>query len=232
MDVTITVRLPGKLPFRRRWAPLPVLLLVLAMPLAVLASDRFSDVLTTNPAHGDINAIATAGITAGCNPPTNTLYCPADAVTRQQMASFLHRALGRVAYDPLESTVITSANNWTKTWTHTLTSGLPSSALAGAAGFIKTDAVVVLQNGHAGFDCLLAAWLTVDGVQSSTAISVLVPDGGTEVISLTAAKAVTASGSRTIGVVVQDQFPCSEQTVYGDATSTYFPFGSSGNNNP
>ena len=41
----------------------------------------------------DINAIADVGITLGCDPPTNTLYCPADPVTRQQMASFLARAL-------------------------------------------------------------------------------------------------------------------------------------------
>jgi hypothetical protein len=41
----------------------------------------------------DINAIAQAGITFGCNPPTNNNYCPTANVTRQQMASFLVRAL-------------------------------------------------------------------------------------------------------------------------------------------
>ncbi len=40
----------------------------------------------------DINAIAQAGITLGCNPPTNDRYCPNAAVTREQMASFLVRA--------------------------------------------------------------------------------------------------------------------------------------------
>ena len=35
-----------------------------------------------------------AGITQGCNPPTNDLYCPNDRVTRGQMAAFLVRALG------------------------------------------------------------------------------------------------------------------------------------------
>lgn len=40
----------------------------------------------------DIGALATAGITAGCNPPANTLYCPDQPVTRAQMASFLVRA--------------------------------------------------------------------------------------------------------------------------------------------
>ncbi len=43
--------------------------------------------------HGDINRLAAAGITRGCNPPTNDRYCPDDSVTRAQMASFLVRAL-------------------------------------------------------------------------------------------------------------------------------------------
>ncbi len=42
----------------------------------------------------DIDAIAAAGITKGCNPPANTRYCPRDDVTRGQMAAFLRRALG------------------------------------------------------------------------------------------------------------------------------------------
>jgi hypothetical protein len=41
----------------------------------------------------DINAIAQAGVTRGCNPPDNDRYCPTDTVTRAQMASFLVRAV-------------------------------------------------------------------------------------------------------------------------------------------
>ncbi len=41
----------------------------------------------------DINAIAAAGITRGCNPPANDRYCPDDDVDRGQMAAFLRRAL-------------------------------------------------------------------------------------------------------------------------------------------
>jgi hypothetical protein len=41
----------------------------------------------------DIAALAQAGITRGCNPPTNDRYCPDDNVTRGQMAAFLTRAL-------------------------------------------------------------------------------------------------------------------------------------------
>ncbi|MCH7669512.1 MAG: S-layer homology domain-containing protein, partial [Acidobacteria bacterium] len=42
----------------------------------------------------DIAKLAAAGITKGCNPPTNNQFCPNDKVTRAQMAAFLVRALG------------------------------------------------------------------------------------------------------------------------------------------
>lgn len=42
----------------------------------------------------DIDKLATAGVTRGCNPPVNDQFCPDKAVTRGQMAAFLHRALG------------------------------------------------------------------------------------------------------------------------------------------
>ncbi|MCP4307361.1 MAG: M15 family metallopeptidase [bacterium] len=42
----------------------------------------------------DINRLAAAGITQGCNPPANDRYCPTDRVTRGEMAAFLVRGLG------------------------------------------------------------------------------------------------------------------------------------------
>jgi hypothetical protein len=41
----------------------------------------------------DIEALANAGITSGCNPPDYTFFCANDHVTRGQMAAFLARAL-------------------------------------------------------------------------------------------------------------------------------------------
>ncbi len=49
---------------------------------------------------GSIDRLAAAGITAGCNPPANTSYCPHARVTRGQMASFLSRALDLPAPPP------------------------------------------------------------------------------------------------------------------------------------
>jgi len=41
----------------------------------------------------NIDALRAARITFGCNPPTNTWFCPNASVTRAQMATFLVRAL-------------------------------------------------------------------------------------------------------------------------------------------
>ena len=56
-------------------------------------SSRFDDV-AGSPFVDDIEWLAEAGISMGCNPPANTAFCPDDQITRGQMAAFLVRALG------------------------------------------------------------------------------------------------------------------------------------------
>jgi hypothetical protein len=41
----------------------------------------------------DIEKVAAAGVTVGCNPPINDRFCPNDRLTRAQMATLLARAL-------------------------------------------------------------------------------------------------------------------------------------------
>ncbi|MGH8945606.1 MAG: SpoIID/LytB domain-containing protein [Acidimicrobiia bacterium] len=55
--------------------------------------DRFVDDDHSMFEH-DIDKLATAGITKGCNPPTNNRYCPELAVDRAAMTAFLHRSPG------------------------------------------------------------------------------------------------------------------------------------------
>jgi len=43
---------------------------------------------------GDINRLAAAGITKGCDPPVNNNFCPDASITRGEMAAFLVRAFG------------------------------------------------------------------------------------------------------------------------------------------
>ncbi len=64
-----------------------------ALALPVPATDYFVD--DTGSIHEpDINAIAQAFITYGCNPPANNNYCPHRTITRAEMAALLVRALG------------------------------------------------------------------------------------------------------------------------------------------
>lgn len=62
------------------------------LDLPVAPASGFSDTARSVFA-GDISRVAAAGITVGCDPPTNQRFCPDDVVTRAQMASFLVRAL-------------------------------------------------------------------------------------------------------------------------------------------
>jgi len=64
-----------------------------ALDLPVTATDFFTDD-DASIFEDDINRLAEAGITLGCNPPANDSYCPADSVTRGEIAAFWHRALG------------------------------------------------------------------------------------------------------------------------------------------
>ncbi|MDJ0496439.1 MAG: ExeM/NucH family extracellular endonuclease [Acidimicrobiia bacterium] len=66
---------------------------VRALYLPASATDYFTDD-DTSIFEDDINALAEAGITLGCNPPANDNYCPNDSLTRGQIAAFWHRALG------------------------------------------------------------------------------------------------------------------------------------------
>lgn len=64
--------------------------LVRAFDLPAISTDFFDD--DAGSLHEpDINALAEAKVTLGCAP---RLYCPFDQVRRDQMAAFLHRALG------------------------------------------------------------------------------------------------------------------------------------------
>lgn len=76
---------------RRLLTALLVLGLAVAAPIAVSAAASFVDVPDTHTFSADIQWLADAGVTKGCNPPTNDRFCPEGNVTRGQMAAFMHR---------------------------------------------------------------------------------------------------------------------------------------------
>ncbi len=62
--------------------------------------ERFFDHLGSVHA-ADIESLAAAGITRGCNPPANDRFCPEAEVTRGELAAMLHRAATKI--DPLQA---------------------------------------------------------------------------------------------------------------------------------
>ncbi|HJR92219.1 MAG TPA: S-layer homology domain-containing protein [Acidimicrobiia bacterium] len=98
----------------------------------------------------DIDRLATAGVTLGCNPPTNDQFCPNAEVTREQMASFLTRALGLTPIPPPPPTSSTSSTSTT----------LPSgNSCTGALGAVSIDDDLTVPSGAT---CDLAG-TTVEG---------------------------------------------------------------------
>lgn len=67
--------------------------------------NRFTDVPAGHLFYEEIEWLATANITRGCNPPFNDRYCPSDNMTRGQMAAFLARALDLPEFDESETFV-------------------------------------------------------------------------------------------------------------------------------
>lgn len=81
----------GKKTNRRFVAVLAAGLAFLLIPVAVSAvGGSFTDD-DTSIFEADIEWLSSAGVTAGCNPPTNDQFCPDDNVTRGQMAAFMRR---------------------------------------------------------------------------------------------------------------------------------------------
>ena len=65
-----------------------------ALDLEATSGGTFEDVPSGSTFAEDIDRLATAGITRGCNPPANDRFCPDSPVTREQMATFIYRGAG------------------------------------------------------------------------------------------------------------------------------------------
>lgn len=206
----------------------------IGVPIA-LASDLFTDVPTNDPFHDDIGAIARAGITTGKTcivpgvPPT---YCGTEVVTRQGMAAFMHRGFGRTTAASDSVLTFSSATD-AALGSISLTPGLPASALAGAAGFIKVDATInVVADNTSGCPCVF--WFQLKDNTSNlyigdwyigATVGAAIPEMS---IPITAAYRVTGSAPRQITVVGHLEQGTGTADIYWQATASYFPFGSAG----
>ncbi|MPZ53432.1 MAG: hypothetical protein GEU79_11995 [Acidimicrobiia bacterium] len=88
-----------------------VLLAALTISSVAWASHRFNDVPDSNVFHDDITWLHVNGVTLGCNPPLNSLYCPDDPVTREQMSAFMRRLAENQVVDAATAIESESAAN-------------------------------------------------------------------------------------------------------------------------
>jgi hypothetical protein len=197
-----------------------IVLLVLAVlaPVAVYAAGGTFTDDDTSVFEVDIEWMASTGITFGCNPPDNDNYCPDRAVTRGQMAAFMHRLADNQVVDAgqlggedpayyesaltandIDFGLISIAfNNSNQTWAE-ITVDAP------AAGFLLINTSMSIYDPDSKAQSLW--WLQIDNTtckNSSPEVDSVVfgyvstPDGGgRQGGSLTGATAVTA-GSHTI----------------------------------
>ncbi|MGH3441769.1 MAG: S-layer homology domain-containing protein [Nitriliruptorales bacterium] len=216
---------------RRRWprAALIALLLAVALPTAVRASDRFEDLGSGDPHHDSVAAIVDAGITTGCASAPGR-YCPSQAVTRGQMGSFLARAVSRGYFD-----------NNVADLTGNPRSGEPAAVTVEAGGAPGGTGYVVLQGsvtvysegGVSSCPCEVEAFVyrASDDAQGPSAWTQLpgeVTAGGRAATSLAVswAVAVPTGTSQTyrVAVFVNDGNP-SGARAEAALSAVYVPFG-------
>lgn len=193
---------------RRLWLHTVLVLALLAVPtVAALGGHRFTDVPGNHVFHDDISWLADMGITRGCNPPTNSEFCPDDPVTRGQMAAFLKRFSDTVSGSGSGPStrvsqsgggnILISDDLWTTLATTTITP--PSSGGAvyvdgGASLFLETASdlgagglivATVNQSCSSTSAGPAAVWSTDTTVVDSAAVSgVFAASSGTQTIRL------------------------------------------------
>lgn len=148
---------------RRRWAAAAVLAVVLAaVPLTLLANDRFADVPTSSDFHDNINALAGAGVTGGCAPG---LYCPDQPVRRDQMAAFLNRGLGRASLNSVGSPLsVQASSGFVPIVRVSITVGGTANADPDARQFVKLDGRADFEHPNGTCPCTYAMYIREVGV--------------------------------------------------------------------
>lgn len=167
---------------------------MLVVPIMAIAADRFTDVPTSNVFHDDIGWLAGAGITLGCNPPTNDEFCPDDAVKRQQMSAFLRRfavyigaedgtpaqadnatssddadMLGGLAPDAYDTFIVSESASPSLDLSGGATEVLTTTVSPTAASNAAVNAVIgLIYNGAADGIADISAWVEVDNTTCDT----------------------------------------------------------------
>jgi hypothetical protein len=117
---------------------------VVAAPVGVLASHRFSDVPDSSPIHDDVETLDAAGVVRGCG-ASGANYCPDRAVTRGQMAQYLSRSMPSVSAHDFESAV---NNPWPAVPLATIDVAVPGRP--GGRQHVRVDANIGMEGSNEG----------------------------------------------------------------------------------
>jgi hypothetical protein len=101
------------------------------------ASHTFTDVPTGSPHHADIDYIEDLGITGGCAPG---LFCPADPVRRDQMATFLARTIKHLTQYGVAAVDVTRGGSTTAFGVYSTVLGSPVIDTTGGTFRFTCDA--------------------------------------------------------------------------------------------
>jgi hypothetical protein len=118
--------------------------LVRALDLDGGDGDRFVDD-DGSVFEADIEALAAAGITYGCNPPEDDRFCPGDPVTRGQMAAFLVRALPGLDPLPVPTTTPTTTSSTPTTTSTTPGPTVTTPPVESRGAFVEEDGRVAIE---------------------------------------------------------------------------------------
>lgn len=227
----LTLERPRLEPRRRpRAVALAAVVLALILPGVALANHLFADVPTSSPYHANISNLATSGVTAGCG---GSNFCPTANVTRQQMAAFLNRGLGRVAeaavYNVITGPAITTVGQVT------ITPGIPGGAVNDARQFVRAQFNgTILFSNATGCPCVVGLQLLANSDEVSefgvgltaTAANVYMPISTSGVIEVSGSSPVTVE----LVAYVTGTGSAMSYTAFGNLDATTFPFGGTGSN--
>jgi hypothetical protein len=230
MKITIELTRPSWFRGLSRRALTLILTLVLTITASgtALANHLFADVPTSSIFHDAISAIAGAGITTGCGGGN---YCPSADVTREQMAAFLHRSVGRMAYQDNSGGSAISA-----TVTDLVVLTIKAGEATGGSVFLKADAsATTYVTSVAGCPCQARYWIARDGGSSSISqynqITAMGPSIGIDTGAVIGGFVVPSGTTQTIRLQMVRESGTG-MTGYGALSVTYVPFGSQGTSAP
>jgi hypothetical protein len=218
---------PPRMPARRRsrLAVTAALALAIMLPASVLANHIFSDVPTTMTGHSAIEALYDARVTSGC---TATTYCPLAAVTRAQMAIFLQRGLGRVAFssDPAADAVTVLQSDQNEVTIRT-------GGSTGGTQFIKADVAYSAEVlDVTGCPCTVDVNIVSSNGANSEAILETVDSLGWFNGTATIAFAAPSGSDITITVVAAQDVETSDIIMYADVSAITAAYGHLGTDVP